>query len=76
MAELFPVQAGDPIYLCYEGTETYGSVLLASTNSKSLMLKFEAILGGYVGMMPVLWNDGTSEYLDLIQGQPVVIHKR
>jgi hypothetical protein len=41
--------------------------MLASENSKSLMLQFDAMLGGYVGMMPVLWvND---HYADLIEGE-------
>jgi hypothetical protein len=34
-----------------------GTVLLASANGRSLMLGFDAILLGHVGMMPVLLGD-------------------
>lgn len=75
MAELLPLKAGDRVNIWYKGIFTQGSVLLASGNSKSLMLGFEAILSGYVGMMPVLWSDESERYEDLIKGLPVNLTK-
>lgn len=64
---------GDRVEICYVGRTVDGVVLLASPNSQSLMLGFEAILGGYVGMMPVLYEDG--KFRDLINDQLVQITK-
>lgn len=48
-----------------------GAVELSSANGESLMLRFDGVLGGYVGMMPVLWTG--DHYADLIVGLDVVV---
>ena len=66
---------GDNVQITYEGRTVDGVVFLASENSRSLILSFQAMLGGYVSSMPVLADeDGT--YADLITGQPVEIRPK
>jgi hypothetical protein len=62
---------GSHVLIIYKGREVEGRVIMASDNLKSLMLGFDAMLGGFVGMMPVLDNgDG---YRDLIENEPVEV---
>ena len=65
------LKTGDRVKVTYAGQTVLGSVLLASPNSKSLVLVFDAMLAGYIGMMPVLWNDELTRYEDLITRRPV-----
>lgn len=51
---------GDEVVIECDGQRVAGTVLLASPNGKSLVLGFEAILDGHVGMMPVLRKDDGS----------------
>ncbi len=65
---------GDRVRVTYEGKTVYAEVKLASSNGQSLVLNFpDAMLGGYVETMPVLWRWGS--YTDLIAAQTVVIEK-
>jgi hypothetical protein len=50
-------KTGDDVLIECAGQTVPGRVVLASPNSVSLMLDFEAILDGHVGMMPVLRHD-------------------
>jgi hypothetical protein len=54
-AEIF--MTGDLVEITCHGAVVPGVVVLASDNGRSLMLAFEAILDGHVGMMPVLLDD-------------------
>lgn len=63
-------KTGERLRLTYDGRTVDASVLLASGNGYSLMLSFEALLGGYVGQMPVLLEDDGA-YRDLLKGQLV-----
>ena len=64
---------GARVKIRFKGREVEGVVVLASENGNSLALEFEALLGGYAGMMPVLdWGDG---YRDLITNSPVEVIK-
>jgi hypothetical protein len=49
-----------------------GSILLASANARSLVIEFDAILGGYVGTMPLLQDDD-GVYRTLGMGEVVKI---
>ncbi len=71
MSDIF--KTGDAVSITHEGRTVKGSVLFASGNGVSLALSFEAILGGYVGMMPILMEDGV--FRDLVKGQPVHLEK-
>jgi hypothetical protein len=64
-------RTGDRVHLTFQGVTVEAMVLLASSNGRSLMLRFEALLGGYAGTMPVLYNPETKDYRDLMTSQPV-----
>jgi len=64
------LKAGDRVRITYRGRSVVGKVILASANGASLALEFEAFLGGYAGMIPVM-RDGDGIYRDLIASEPV-----
>jgi hypothetical protein len=68
------IRTGDEVLIECAGVEIAGTVLLASTNEKSLMLGFEAILDGHVGTMPVLRNDDGS-YHSIVTGALVKVRR-
>jgi hypothetical protein len=70
-----PLRTGDPVTIGYDGRTVPGVVKLASPNGQSLMLEFEAVLRGHLGMMPVL-GDGAGGFRDLMHGQPVTLARR
>jgi L-rhamnose isomerase len=57
------IHTGDTVTILAEGRTLEAAVVIASPNSVSLLLSFEAILHGHVGMMPVLWDN--DEYVTL-----------
>lgn len=64
------LRTGDAVQIACDGRRLPGTVILASPNGVSLMLGFEAILDGHLGMMPVLrGDDGT--YRSIMTGIPV-----
>lgn len=68
-------RTGDAVVIGYGERTVPGIVKLASPNGQSLMLQYEAILGGFVGAMPVLGDD-RGGYRDLIFGQPVTVERQ
>jgi hypothetical protein len=68
-----PLKTGDHVVITYATRTVRGVVRLASPNGRSLILEFDAMLGGFVGMMPVLQDETTGEYRDLFKGLPAVI---
>jgi hypothetical protein len=66
---------GDPIDVTCDGRTVEGVVFLASANSLSLMIGFEAIFNGHVGMMAVTMTDANHGY-SIIDGTEVTIRKR
>jgi hypothetical protein len=65
-------KTGDKLVLTHGERTVAATVKLASPCGRSLMLAFEALLGGYAGMMPVLRHtDG--EYRDLITTSVVTL---
>jgi len=67
------MRTGLRIYITYKGQTVGGRVLLASGNSRSLMVSFDGMLGGFLRTMPVLWDEELGKYLDLIEKQPATI---
>lgn len=67
-------QKGDRVVITYGDRTVDGEVTLASPNSVSLMLSFEALLGGHAGMMPVLLDDD-GVYKSLIEWKPVILRR-
>lgn len=57
---------GDYAHVTYKGRTVIAFVAMATPDGKSLILMFDAMLGGYVGAMPVGWvND---RYEDVMTG--------
>jgi len=73
MRQIF--KTGDRVMITFDSFTTPATVLLASENGRSLMLGFEAMIGGYVGMMPVLWSDDFGEFCELVAGRTVKVHE-
>jgi hypothetical protein len=70
------MKTGDQVWIGYNGRTVAGTIAIASENERSLMLSFEdAILGGHVGMMPVLLDD-IGVYRSVITGKAVAIVPR
>jgi hypothetical protein len=69
------MKTGDPVSIRFGDRTVEGTILLASDNGKSLMLGFEAMLGGHLGMMPVL-RDEAGVYRSIITGEPVAVALR
>lgn len=64
-------RAGDVVELACEGTRSRATVVLASSNGRSLMLRFEGVVAGFVGMMPVRWDDDAQFFLEIAEGRRV-----
>lgn len=65
---------GDKARVTFDGRTVDAVVILASANGVSLMLAFDAMLGGYVATMPVLYEGGA--FVDLLGHRPVVLEDR
>jgi len=68
-------RTGESVRITYAGRTVLGKVILASSNGRSLALEFDAMLGGWPGGMPVLWDDATASFRDLGPGLEVRISK-
>jgi hypothetical protein len=69
-----PFRTGEWLTAQYEGQQVKAQVMLASGNGRSLAIKFEAILGGFVGMMPI-FQDDDGTYRDILLGKPVKLER-
>lgn len=66
-----PLRRGDFVRVTADGRTVRAMVTLASTNGRSIMVMFDARLGGWLGAMPLSLNDdGTWSALD---GMPATI---
>ena len=61
------MKAGDEVVLHFGDQQIDATVVIASTNQDSIALAFDGIFGGYVGVMPLLRQDGV--YRDLMHHQ-------
>lgn len=68
MTKLYGI--GDAVLIECDGLSVPGEVVFASPNGVSLMVRFDAILDGHVGQMPVLMNEDGS-YTAIMTGTPV-----
>ena len=66
---------GDRIEIDCNGRTVDGAVTLASPNGLSLMIEFEALLGGHAGKMPVTMTDASNGY-SILDGTEITIRKR
>lgn len=67
------MKRGDFVWMERGDLRVKAMVVLASENEDSLMLMFDAMFDGYVGMMPVLRENGV--YRDLMKGEAVKLEK-
>lgn len=65
------LRTGDRVWVTFAGTTTVATVLIAAGNGRSVMLGFDALLGGYLGTMPISWTGRT--FVDLLDGREVVV---
>jgi hypothetical protein len=65
-----PFKTSDYFRVVFAGKGTAGCCVIASDNGRSVMLSFEDFLGGYLGRMPVLMNEG-GELHELFRGRLV-----
>jgi hypothetical protein len=75
MSDAKNLRKGDEVQIRCTGKSITGTVLMASSNGKSLMLGFEAIIDGHVGMMPVLQDDDGT-YHSIVTGIQVELRAR
>lgn len=68
------LRSGDPVRIKCEGKSIAGTVILASSNGKSLLLAFEGILAGHVCRMPVL-RDEDGRYQSIVSGDFVEVSR-
>jgi hypothetical protein len=66
---------GDRVRLTCDGRTLDATIVLASSNGRSLALTFEGIVAGHVGMMPVLDAAGTGQYVTLLGSRPVTLER-
>lgn len=57
------------IIRCGDGRVVEATVQLASSNGHSLAVAFEAIINGWVAMMPLLWSTARARFEDF-HGEP------
>jgi hypothetical protein len=65
-------QAGDDLVLIYRDRSEPATVILATPNGKTLLLSFDALLGGHAGAMPVQADDD-GEFWSAVSGEPVIL---
>jgi hypothetical protein len=75
MPEPLRLRLGEYVWIMFHRRTAIGRVVLASEDGRSLMLGFDGMLAGYLGAMPILWDDGVGGYIDLIQSAPVVVSR-
>jgi hypothetical protein len=66
---------GELVMVEADGRTAPGVVTLASPNGRSLVLEFEAVVGGHLGAMPVIGDDAGG-FRDLLTGRPVKLWRR
>jgi hypothetical protein len=71
------LKRGDFVHVTFQGRTVRAMVTIASPDARSLMIMFDGMLGGFVGMMPLLWREARpgleAGYVDLIQHAPAVV---
>lgn len=69
------LKSGDRVEITYEGRTVDALVFMASPNGLSLFVRFEAMLGGFVGAMPVLGETSEGPWRDVFYGLPVALKR-
>ena len=64
---------GQAVTIGLEGREIDAVIIIASENGKSLAAVFDGMIGGYVQMMPILYDDSKQYFKDLVKGRELII---
>jgi hypothetical protein len=64
---------GQGVTIGLEGQQIDAVIIIASENGKSLAAVFDGFIGGYVQMMPILYDDSTGYFKDLVKGRELKI---
>jgi hypothetical protein len=62
---------GEFVWVTYSGKTVKAMCLLVSDNGVSAVIMFDAMLGGHLGMMPIVWTVG--HYESLLEGLPLTM---
>jgi len=66
------LRTGEHVFIVCQGKRVEATVMLVSENGTPLMLGFDAILDGHLGMMPVL-RDEDGVYRSVLTGIDITI---
>ncbi len=75
MTEMPVFERGDRVLIKCGGRDTPAQVFMASSNGRALALFFDAIIEGFVGSMPVLWDAEAATFRSIIGGIAVGLAK-
>jgi hypothetical protein len=64
---------GEFVWVTYEKKLVKAFVAMVSDNGLSAIIMFDDMLGGFVGAMPIMFDEQTSEYVDVFQQKPLVV---
>jgi hypothetical protein len=64
---------GDPVNIELEGRQIDAIVVIVNKFGKPGMVTFDGFIGGYLGMMPIQWEEDQQKYTDLIEGREIKI---
>jgi hypothetical protein len=67
---------GDACWITVEGRRVEGEICMASPNSRSLIVDFEAVLLGFVGRMALGLREGADGYTELFTDTPAKLEPR
>jgi hypothetical protein len=68
MNEMPVFRCGDRVLIKCGGRDTPAQVFLASSHGRALALFFDAIIEGFAGSMPVLWDAEAATFRSIIGG--------
>jgi hypothetical protein len=68
------MKTGDTVRLTFAGRTVRAQVALAAANGRSLALRFDGVLGGYVRTLLLLRDEGGA-YRDLCGTEPAIIEE-
>lgn len=71
------LRKGDLVTAVYGERSVEARVILASENGRSIAIAWDdGMLGGHLGMMPILQDAVTGEYHSLIEGGVITLTRR
>lgn len=64
---------GEFVWVTYERKLIKAMAVMVSDNGVSAILMFEGMLGGFVGAMPIVFDEHVQEYQDVFTGTPLTM---